>query len=123
MNLGLAIADFTWPDRREPLARTLRKIAVTAEDVGFTRLAVIDHPWQIGPAGAAEREMPEAYTTLGFLAACTSRIELLALVTAVVYREPGLLAKAMTTLDVLADGRGILGIGSGAAFSAPGTGP
>ena len=117
MNLGLAIADFTWPDRREPLAQTLRQIAVTAEDVGFTRLAVMDHLWQIGPADAAEREMLEAYTTLGFLAASTSRVELLALVTAAVYREPGLLAKAMTTLDVLAQGRGILGIGAGAVFN------
>jgi alkanesulfonate monooxygenase SsuD/methylene tetrahydromethanopterin reductase-like flavin-dependent oxidoreductase (luciferase family) len=58
MNLGLAIADFTWPDRRGPLAHTLRQIAVTAEDVGFTRLAVMDHLWQIGPADAAERLTP-----------------------------------------------------------------
>src|SRR5450755_511417 len=108
MNLGLAIADFTWPDRPEPLARTVRRIAVSAEDVGFTRLAVMDHLWQIGPGDVAGREMLEAYTTLGFLAGCTSRVELLALVTAVVYREPGLLAKAMTTLDVLAEGRGML---------------
>jgi F420-dependent oxidoreductase-like protein len=118
MNLGLAIADFTWPDRPEPLARTVRRIAVSAEDVGFTRLAVMDHLWQIGPGDVAGREMLEAYTTLGFLAGCTSRVELLALVTAVVYREPGLLAKAMTTLDVLAEGRGMLGIGSGAGFNA-----
>jgi alkanesulfonate monooxygenase len=65
----------------------------------------------------AEREMLEGYTTLGFLAACTSRVELLTLVTAVVYREPGLLAKIMTTLDVLSDGRGILGVGTGAPFN------
>jgi F420-dependent oxidoreductase-like protein len=118
MNLGLAIADFTWPERSEPVAQTVRRIATTAEDVGFTRLAVMDHLWQIGPPGVAEREMLEAYTTLGFLAGCTSRVELLALVTSVVYREPGLLAKAMTTLDVLAQGRGMLGIGAGAAFNA-----
>jgi hypothetical protein len=58
MNLGLAIADFTWPDRSEPLARTLRRTAVTAEDVGFTRLAVMDHLWQIGTVRGAERSEP-----------------------------------------------------------------
>lgn len=117
MRLGLAIADFTWPGRPEPLAQTLREIAVAAEDVGFTRLAVMDHMWQIGSPEVAADEMLEAYTTLGFLAASTSRIELLSLVTSVAYREPGLLVKAMTTLDVLAQGRGILGIGVGAPFN------
>jgi alkanesulfonate monooxygenase len=56
--------------------------------------------------------MLEAYTALGYLAARTSRVELLAWVTAVVYRDPGLLAKAVTTLDVLSKGRAMLGIGA-----------
>ena len=76
------------------------------------KLSVMDHVWQIGDLGPPEHEMLEAYTTLGFLAAQTSRVELLAWVTGVVYREPGLLAKAVTTLDVLSGGRAWLGIGA-----------
>src|SRR5205814_5997307 len=72
----------------------------------------MDHVWQIGNVGPPEHEMLEAYTTLGYLAACTSRVELVSWVTAVVYREPGLLAKCVTTLDVLSQGRAWLGIGA-----------
>jgi alkanesulfonate monooxygenase len=72
----------------------------------------MDHVWQIGPIGPPELDMLEAYTTLGYLAGQTAEIELLAWVTAVVYREPGLLAKAVTTLDVLSGGRAWLGIGA-----------
>jgi alkanesulfonate monooxygenase len=83
-----------------------------AEDAGFTKLSVMDHVWQISMVGPAENEMLEAYTTLGYLAAKTERIELLTWVTAAIYRQPGLLAKAMTTLDVLSHGRAWLGIGA-----------
>jgi F420-dependent oxidoreductase-like protein len=72
----------------------------------------MDHVWQIGHLGPPEHEMLEAYTALGFLAGVTSRVKLLTVVTAVVYREPGLLAKAVTTLDVLSGGRAMLGIGA-----------
>jgi alkanesulfonate monooxygenase len=72
----------------------------------------MDHVWQIQVVGPPEMDMLEAYTTLGYLAARTKRIELLAWVTAVVYREPGLLAKAVSTLDVLSGGRAWLGIGA-----------
>jgi F420-dependent oxidoreductase-like protein len=72
----------------------------------------MDHVWQIGHIGPPEHEMLEAYTALGWLAAKTERVKLLTMVTAVVYREPGLLAKAVTTLDVLSGGRAILGIGA-----------
>jgi alkanesulfonate monooxygenase len=117
MNLGLAIADFRWPGRPDDIAATLRAVSVAAEDAGFTRIAVMDHLWQVGSPAVAEEEMLEGYTTLGFLAACTSRVELLTLVTSVAYREPGLLAKIATTLDVLSGGRAMLGIGAGAAFN------
>src|SRR5450631_3051787 len=100
MELGLHVADFTWAAGPEAIAKDLRRIAVAAEDTGFTKLSVMDHLWQIRVVGPPEHEMLEAYTTLGYLAACTSKIELLAWVSAVVYREPGLLAKAVTTLDV-----------------------
>jgi len=72
----------------------------------------MDHVWQIGVVGPPEHEMLEAYTALGYLAARTSRIEVLAWVTVVAYREPGLLAKCVTTLDVLSGGRAWLGIGA-----------
>src|SRR4051794_8174166 len=72
----------------------------------------MDHFFQIGPVGPPEREMLEAYTTLGYLAACTARAKLLTLVTGAVYRYPGVLAKIITTLDVLSGGRGWLGIGA-----------
>jgi F420-dependent oxidoreductase-like protein len=112
MKLGLHVADFTWPNGAAGLAQDLARVAVAAEDAGFSRLSVMDHVWQISVVGPAEHDMLEAYTTLGYLAARTTRVELLAWVTAVVYREPGLLAKAVTTLDVLSEGRAMLGIGA-----------
>jgi F420-dependent oxidoreductase-like protein len=112
MKVGLHIADFTWPDGPQNLARDLTRVAAAAEDAGFARLSVMDHVWQIEIVGPQENDMLEAYTALGYLAASTSRIELLAWVTAVVYREPGMLAKLVTTLDVLSEGRAWLGIGA-----------
>jgi F420-dependent oxidoreductase-like protein len=112
MHLGLHIADFTYPAGPKGLAQDLTRIAVAAEDTGFTKLSVMDHLWQIRVIGPPEMDMLEAYTALGYLAAKTSRIELMAWVTAVVYREPGMLAKAVTTLDVLSGGRAWLGIGA-----------
>ncbi|SED29022.1 LLM class F420-dependent oxidoreductase [Rhodococcus koreensis] len=112
MELGLHIADFTFPAGPSNLSDDLRRIAVTAEDAGFSKLSVMDHLWQIEPVGPIDTEMLEAYTTLGFLAAVTEKVDLLAWVTATVYREPGLLAKAVSTLDVLSKGRAYLGIGA-----------
>jgi F420-dependent oxidoreductase-like protein len=112
MELGLHVSDFTWPGGAPMLAPTLARIAREAESAGFTRLSVMDHFWQIGMIGPPEHEMLEAYTTLGFLAAHTSTITLNTLVTGVIYREPGLLAKAISTLDVLSGGRAVLGIGA-----------
>jgi F420-dependent oxidoreductase-like protein len=112
MELGVHVADFTWPGGAPTLARDLRTVAVSADELGFGTLSVMDHVWQIRGIGPTEHDMLEAYTALGYLAAHTSRIELLAWVTAVVYREPGLLAKAVTTLDVLSEGRAWFGIGA-----------
>lgn len=117
MKLGLHVSDFTWPGGPPNLAKDLASVATAAEDAGFAKLSVMDHVWQISQIGPPEHDMLEAYTTLGYLAAHTSRIELLAWVTAVVYREPGLLAKLATTLDVLSEGRAWLGIG--AAWNEP----
>ena len=112
MKLGLHISDFTWDGGAPELSVRLGQIAQRAEEAGVDRISVMDHVWQIGHIGPPEHEMLEAYTTLGWLAAKTERVKLLAMVTAVVYREPGLLAKAVTTLDVLSGGRAILGIGA-----------
>jgi alkanesulfonate monooxygenase len=112
MEIGLHVSNFTWPGGPQTLAADLARVAMTAEDNGFAKLSVMDHMWQIHMIGPPEHEMLEAYTTLGYLAAKTSRIKLLAWVSAVVYREPGLLAKAVTTLDVLSGGRAYLGIGA-----------
>jgi F420-dependent oxidoreductase-like protein len=112
MRLGLHISNFTWPDGAPRLGPVLADIASAADEAGFERISVMDHLWQISQIGPPEHEMLEAYTALGFLAAHTRRAKLLTLVTGVVYRDPGLLAKAVTTLDVLSGGRAMLGIGA-----------
>jgi alkanesulfonate monooxygenase len=116
MKFGLAIAEFTYPGGPPHIRPILRKVAETAEEHGFSRLAVADHVWQFG-RGSVEAEMLEAYTTLAYLAAVTTQVDLLTLVTAAVYRPPGLLAKMVSTLDVLSGGRAWLGIGTGASFN------
>jgi F420-dependent oxidoreductase-like protein len=112
LDLGYHVSDFTWRGGAAELAPQLAELARTAERVGISRLTVMDHVWQIHVIGPPEHEMLEAYTTLGFLAANTERVLLHTLVTGVVYREPGLLAKMVTTLDVLSGGRAALGIGA-----------
>jgi F420-dependent oxidoreductase-like protein len=113
MKLGLQIPSFTFPDGPARLGPDLAAIARGADQAGFEYLAVMDHFFQIRGVGPAEQEMLEAYTTLGFLAAHTERVKLLTVITGVLYRHPGLLAKAVTTLDVLSEGRAMLGIGAG----------
>jgi F420-dependent oxidoreductase-like protein len=113
MKVGLQIPDFSTPRGAEALGRELANVARTADDAGFEYLAVMDHFFQIPAVGAVEKEMLEAYTTLGYLAACTSRATLVTLITGAFYREPGILGKIVTTLDVLSGGRAWLGIGAG----------
>ena len=113
MLFGLHLPDVTWDGGTPALPQRLAQIARLADDGGFDRVSVMDHLWQIEHIGPRENEMLEAYTTLGFLAGKTERVRLLAVVSAVTYREPGLLAKAVSTLDVLSGGRAMLGIGAG----------
>jgi F420-dependent oxidoreductase-like protein len=112
MKVGVHISDFTWEGGAAALQERLGEVATAAEQGGVDRISVMDHVWQIGHIGPPEHEMLEAYTTLGWLAGVTSQVKLLTVVTAVVYRDPGLLAKQVTTLDVLSGGRGMLGIGA-----------
>lgn len=113
MKLGLQITSFTFPNGAAALGADLAGIARTADQAGFEYLAVMDHFFQIGGIGPPEMEMLEAYTALGFLAAHTEKAKLLTVIIGVHYRSPGLLAKTLTTLDVLSGGRAILGIGAG----------
>jgi F420-dependent oxidoreductase-like protein len=113
MKIGLQVPDFSWPGGPEKLGPSLSEIARAADEAGFEWVGVMDHFFQIRSIGRAEKEMLEAYTTLGFLAALTSRAKLITIVTGVHHRQAGLLAKTVTTLDVLSGGRAWLGIGAG----------
>jgi len=112
VRIGLQIPDFSGAGGGQQLGRQLAAVARTADDAGFDSIAVMDHLFQISMIGPPEQDMLEAYTTLGYLAGCTSRAKLLTLVTGAVYRYPGILAKMVTTLDVLSGGRAWLGIGA-----------
>lgn len=113
MKLALHLNDYSHLGSPAEMGPSLVRIAKTAEEVGFSRLSVTDHLWQISLVGEEDEPMLEAYTVLAFLAGSTSKIELQTLVTAATYRAPGLLAKIVTTLDVLSGGRAWLGIGTG----------
>ncbi len=112
MRVGVHINRFNHPGGPTAIGPELAASAVAAEAAGVSWLSVMDHYFQMEFNGGAEDAMLEAYTTLGFLAGNTSTVRLGALVTGVTYRNPGLLAKIATTLDVLSGGRATLGIGA-----------
>ncbi len=112
MHIGLAIAKFDYPGSLPELGPHQAQLARAAEEVGFYSLWAMDHFFQIRYNGPPEDPLLEAYTFLGFLAGVTQRVKLGALVTGVIYRNPGLLIKQVTTLDVLSGGRMYLGIGA-----------
>jgi F420-dependent oxidoreductase-like protein len=115
MELGLHIADFTWTGGAPALGPALARHVRDTEAAGIRRISVMDHFWQIRGVGPYEHEMLEAYAALGFIVAHTEHSLLHALVTGVTYREPALLAKQVTTLNVLSGGR--VGLGIGAAWN------
>jgi len=112
MKIGLTIPDFSWPGGPTKLGSTMAQIARTADQAGFESIWVMDHFWQIHGNGPPEHDMLEGYSALAFMAALTSRARLGTMVTGAVYRYPGVLAKTVTTLDVLSGGRAWLGIGA-----------
>jgi F420-dependent oxidoreductase-like protein len=112
MRLGLHYWTYSTPPEPTSIAPTLAETARVAEQAGFATFTVMDHWFQMEHAGSAAEPMLEAYTTLGHIAALTERMTLGVLVTGVMYRHPGLLAKTVTTLDVLSGGRARLGIGA-----------
>ncbi|WP_433260767.1 LLM class F420-dependent oxidoreductase [Micromonospora vinacea] len=112
MKLGLHYWNYSTPADPAAIAPTLAQTATVAEQAGVASFTVMDHFFQMDAVFAAEEPMLEAYTTLGYVAATTRRMTLGVLVTGVMYRYPGLLAKTVTTLDVLSGGRARLGIGA-----------
>jgi F420-dependent oxidoreductase-like protein len=110
---GLQIPNFTFagvPDRE--MFEHVADLAVAGEQAGFESVWVMDHFWQLPPLGGPTQPMLEAYTLLGGLAARTRRVKLGTLVTGVTYRNPALLAKMVTTLDIVSSGRAMLGLGA-----------
>jgi len=118
MRVGLHIGKFDWPGSPDNIGEKLAEIARTADDMGFYSLWVMDHLFQLGSEygiihGPVEASMLEGYSTISYLAALTRRIKLGLLVTCNFFRNPGLLVKIVSTIDVLSGGRVYLGIGAG----------
>jgi F420-dependent oxidoreductase-like protein len=112
MRVGLQVPSFSWPDGAPGIGPRLTAIGRTADEAGFASLWVMDHLFQIPGVGAPEEPMLEGYSALSYLAGVTTRIKLGTLVTGVIYRQPGILVKTVSTLDVLSGGRAYFGIGA-----------
>ncbi|HET7277451.1 MAG TPA: TIGR03560 family F420-dependent LLM class oxidoreductase [Dermatophilaceae bacterium] len=113
MKISLNVTNYTWPGGAAATASALGEVAEAADSGGLDTLWVNDHLLQADPRAQGDRDMLEAYTVLGYLAGQTTRIGLGAMVSAVTFRAPAVLLKAVTTLDVLSGGRAWLGIGAG----------
>ena len=112
MQIGVHFVNFTLPGGPENLGSTLASTAKAADEGGFSTFTMMDHWFQMEQFATAQDPMLEGYTSLGFVAGQTDQLTLSLLVTGVTYRHPGLLAKIVTTLDVLSGGRAMLGIGA-----------
>lgn len=112
MDLDLHVTRFDWAGGPSGIGPGVAHLARTAEAIGIKTLSFMDHFFQMDMVAPGEDPMLEGYTALGFVAALTQRLRLRLLVTGVTYRHPGLLAKTVTTLDVLSGGRAELGLGA-----------
>jgi F420-dependent oxidoreductase-like protein len=113
MRIGLQVPSFTWGSGVERLGETFAGVAKRAEDAGFYSFWVMDHWFQLPGLGKPEEPMLEGYSALSFAAAHTSRMKLGTMVTGNTYRNPGVLIKTVSTLDVLSGGRSYFGVGAG----------
>ena len=113
IRLALQIPNFSYGTPVAELFPTVVAQAREAQQAGFDAVFVLDHFYQLPMLGAPEEPMLEAYTALGALASLTEKVLLGTLVTGNTYRNPTLLAKIITTLDVISGGRAVLGIGTG----------
>ena len=112
MQLDLHVSRFDWAGGPSGIGPGVSDLARRAEAIGVRTLSFMDHFFQMDWMAPAEDPMLEGYTALGFVAGCTQRLRLRLLVTGVTYRHPGILAKSVTTLDVVSGGRAELGIGA-----------
>jgi F420-dependent oxidoreductase-like protein len=113
MKLSIAVTNYSWPGGPSSIAPQLIGLARTIDEAGLDTLWVADHVLQMDPNASVDEPMLEAYTTLGFLAAATTSVQLGTMVTWATIRPPALLVKIVTTLDVLSGGRAWLGVGAG----------
>ncbi len=112
MEIGYHIARFNWTSERSEIGHILKEIASISEESGVGWLTLMDHYFQMERIAPPTDPMLEGYVGLSYLAASTSKLKLGLLVTGVTYRHPGLLAKIVSSLDVLSGGRAFLGIGA-----------
>jgi F420-dependent oxidoreductase-like protein len=112
MELDLHVSRFDWAGGPSGIGPGIADLAQRAEAIGVRTMSFMDHYFQMDWMAPAEHPMLEGYTALGFIAGRTERLRLRLLVTGVTYRPPGLLAKIVTTLDVVSSGRAELGIGA-----------
>jgi len=113
VRFGMQLPSFSFPDSTEPLFETVKRIARNAEAAGFDSFWVMDHFYQIRGVGPAEEPMLEGWLALAGVASATERIRLGTMVSGNIYRNPALLAKQATTLDVISNGRAFVGVGAG----------
>jgi F420-dependent oxidoreductase-like protein len=109
---GLQVPSFSFGGAPDEIFDRVRELAVAADESGFASFWVMDHLYQLDPLGGPDQPMLECYTLLGAVATVTERVTLGALVSGVTYRNPALLAKIVTTLDVISKGRAVLGLGA-----------
>src|SRR6266508_1751389 len=114
MRISVGVTNYSWQSGPQGIGSELVRLVRAPDQAGVDTVWVVDHMIQADPNAAPdERDMLEAYTTLGYIAGHTERVRLGAMVTGVTFRPPALLVKAVTTLDVLTDWRAWLGIGAG----------